>query len=94
MENHSPILRVLPSKAKLRAVDDRLSRVYGLLADRSEQTIRQAALECLNPSQGMRVLEIGPGTGHGVTALAQGVSRGGYVVGLDLSECMLGQPRD
>jgi ubiquinone/menaquinone biosynthesis C-methylase UbiE len=94
VENHSPILRVLPSKAKLRAVYDRLSHVYGLLADRSEQPIRQAVLECLNPSQGMRVLEIGPGTGHGVTALAQGVSRGVYVGGLDLSERTVGQTRE
>jgi len=94
VENHSPILRVLPSKAKLRAVYDRLSRVYGLLADRPEQPIRQAALECLNPRRGVRVLEIGPGTGHAVAALAQGVSPGGYVVGLDLSERMLGQTRD
>jgi len=94
VENHNPILRVLPSKAELRAVYDRLSRVYDLLADRAEQPIRQAALESLSPSQGMRVLEIGPGTGHGVAALALRVNPGGYVVGLDLSAGMLGRARD
>jgi demethylmenaquinone methyltransferase/2-methoxy-6-polyprenyl-1,4-benzoquinol methylase len=94
VENHSPILRVLPSKAELRAVYDRLSWVYGLLADRAEKPIRQAALKSLDPTQGLRVLEIGPGTGHGVAALAQCVSPGGYVVGLDLSEGMLELTRD
>ena len=42
----------------------------------------------------MRVLEIGPGTGHGVAALAECVRSSGYVVGLDLSEGMLGRTRD
>ena len=78
MENHSPILRVLLSRTEMRAVYDRLSGIYDALADHAAAPVGQAALERLNIKWGMAALEIGPGTGHGVAALAERVGPRGW----------------
>ena len=68
------VLRVLQSKDETRAFYDKISGVYDLLAERSEEPIRQAGLDMLGPVAGNRVLEIGYGTGHCLAQLAE--SRG------------------
>jgi demethylmenaquinone methyltransferase/2-methoxy-6-polyprenyl-1,4-benzoquinol methylase len=60
-----------------------------LLADHSEEPVRQAALGKLNARSGEKVLEIGFGTGHCLVALAQATGSSGKVYGIDLSEGML-----
>lgn len=64
------VLRVLQTKSETRAVYNKISKVYDLLADQSEEPVRRAGLEMLNARPGEKVLEIGFGTGHCLTALA------------------------
>jgi ubiquinone/menaquinone biosynthesis C-methylase UbiE len=71
-----------------RANYDRLSRWYDLVSG-SEQRFVRKALCMLRAQPGERVLEIGPGTGHGLVALAQLAGPFGHVIGLDLSPGML-----
>ena len=71
-----------------RSFYDRISRVYDLLADRSEQEAREAGLAALDVSAGEAVLEIGFGTGHALVALAEAVGKEGRVAGIDLSPGM------
>lgn len=86
------VARVTRSKRAARATYDKLSGWYDLLA-KSEQRFMQSALLSLSPRQGESILEIGPGTGHGLVALAQAVGPFGLVVGLDLSPGMLAKAR-
>lgn len=83
------ILRVLQSKDETRAYYNKIAAVYDLLAERSEEPIRQAGLDMLDAQSGASVLEIGFGTGHCVVALARAVGPTGKVYGLDLSDKML-----
>lgn len=83
------VLRVFQSKDETRAFYNKISQVYDLLADRSEEPVRQAALGKLNARSGEKVLEIGFGTGHCLVALAQATGSSGKVYGIDLSEGML-----
>ena len=53
--------------------------------------VRQGALALLAARPGERILEIGPGTGRGLVALAQAVGTAGWVCGIDLSAGMLRQ---
>jgi ubiquinone/menaquinone biosynthesis C-methylase UbiE len=86
---HQPgVLRVLQSKEETRAFYDKIAGVYDLLAERSEQPVRQAGLKMLDARPGERVLEIGFGTGHSLLELAQAVGPSGRVLGIDLSERM------
>jgi len=82
------VLRVLQSKAEIRAFYNKISAVYDLLAEHSEGPVRQAGLDRLAVAAGERVLEIGYGTGHCVVHLAQAVGAEGKVFGIDLSEGM------
>lgn len=71
---------------------DRLSRWYDLLS----ASERPLGLECagwLGLRAGEWVLEIGPGSGHALAALARGVAPGGLACGLDRSAGMLGVAR-
>jgi ubiquinone/menaquinone biosynthesis C-methylase UbiE len=73
------------TKAQTRANYDRLSRWYDLLAGPSERTHRELGLRKLNVRPGARVLEIGPGTGHALLALARSAGAASSAVGVDLS---------
>lgn len=83
------VLRVLQSKDERKAYYDKLAGVYDLLAERSEQPMRDLGLEMLAPKSGERVLEVGPGTGHCLVQLAKAVGPAGHVYGIDLSEKMV-----
>jgi ubiquinone/menaquinone biosynthesis C-methylase UbiE len=82
-----------PAIATTQRFYDRLSRVYDLLADRSEHASREAGLALLAVASGEAVLEIGCGTGHALVDLARAVGPDGHVVGVDLSPGMLAVAR-
>lgn len=88
-ESHVELSRVFRSKEETRAFYNKIGKAYDLLADRSEEPIRQAGLDKLSALPSERVLEIGFGTGHCLVALARGVGCRGKVYGLDLSDEML-----
>jgi demethylmenaquinone methyltransferase/2-methoxy-6-polyprenyl-1,4-benzoquinol methylase len=67
---------------------DRIAGVYDALSDRSEHEARERGLALLDVRPGMRVLEIGYGTGHGLQMLAGAVGASGHVDGIDVSEAM------
>jgi demethylmenaquinone methyltransferase/2-methoxy-6-polyprenyl-1,4-benzoquinol methylase len=73
---------------------DRISRVYDVLADRSEHAIRDCGIRALALSAGERVLEVGFGTGHGLVAMARAVGATGLVCGVDLSAGMAAIARE
>jgi ubiquinone/menaquinone biosynthesis C-methylase UbiE len=73
------------TKAETRANYDRLSRWYDLLAGASERTYRELGLRKLDVQPGARVLEVGPGTGHALLALAHSAGTSGLAIGVDLS---------
>lgn len=68
---------------------DRISGVYDALADASEHEARKVGLGLLAPSGSERVLEIGCGTGHALVEIAERLSEGGQVCGIDVSPGML-----
>lgn len=84
----SSIQRVLQTRAETRAFYNKMSRVYDLLAERSEAPLRAKGLEMLAVRPGETVLEIGFGTGHCLADLSVSAGREGRVVGVDLSEGM------
>jgi len=89
VEDYEPgVLRVLQSKDQTKAFYDKIAHVYDLLAEHSEQPMREAGLKMLGVSVGERVLEIGFGTGHCVVKLAEEVGQSGKVYGIDISEEM------
>ncbi len=88
------ILRVFQSRRETRAYYDKISRVYDILAERSEEPMRAAGLQKLAAKSGERILEIGYGTGHSLAALAAAVKPRGSVYGVDLSEGMIRTSRD
>jgi ubiquinone/menaquinone biosynthesis C-methylase UbiE len=83
------VLRVFQTKDQTRAFYNKISRVYDLLADRSEAPVRKAGLDLLKIRAGESVLEIGFGTGHSLVTLAKAVGPRGMVFGLDLSDKMV-----
>jgi ubiquinone/menaquinone biosynthesis C-methylase UbiE len=87
--DHPELLRVFQSKAETKAFYNKISRFYDLLAEHSEEPMRQCGLEKLNARSGEKVLEIGFGTGHCLAAIARAVGSAGKVHGIDLSEGML-----
>jgi ubiquinone/menaquinone biosynthesis C-methylase UbiE len=92
--NLPEIARVLQSKDETRAFYNKISRVYDLLAERSEEPMRQAGLARLDARPGESILEIGFGTGHCLRALARAVGPAGRVYGMDLSDKMLEVARE
>jgi len=88
------VLRVLQSRDEIRAYYDKIARVYDLLAERSEQPMREKGLALLAAREGESVLEIGFGTGHCLVALAEAVGEDGRVRGIDLSDAMLALARE
>jgi len=88
------IRRVNRTKTEAQASYDRLSRWYDLLSGSSEARPRQAGLDLLHALPGEHVLDIGPGTGHSLVALARSVGKTGCVHALDLSAGMLAVSRE
>ncbi len=83
------VLPVFQTREQTRTFYDRISRVYDLLAERSEAPIRRKGLELLAALPGETVLEVGFGTGRCLASLASAVGPEGRVYGIDLSEGML-----
>ena len=88
-EYEAGVLPVLQSKEETKAYYDKIAKVYDLLAERSEQPMREKGLSSLTPQLGERILEIGFGTGHCLVELAEAVGPEGRVYGIDISEQML-----
>ncbi len=86
----SPIRPVNRTKAAAQRSYDRMSRWYDWFAA-SERKFTDVGLDLLAAQPRERILELGPGTGYGLAALGQSVSKGGLVAGLDLSAGMLAQ---
>jgi ubiquinone/menaquinone biosynthesis C-methylase UbiE len=90
----SEILRVFQSKGERKAFYNKIAKVYDLLAEHSEQPMRNAGLEKLAAAPGERILEIGFGTGHCLVELSRAVGPTGMVYGIDISEKMLALTRE
>jgi ubiquinone/menaquinone biosynthesis C-methylase UbiE len=87
------VLRVLQSKEETKAFYDKIAKVYDLLAEHSEQPMRELGIQMLNVQPGETLLEIGFGTGHCLLEMARAVGPSGRVLGIDLSESMLEEAR-
>ena len=84
-----PVLRVFQSREQTKAYYNKISSFYDALADRSEAPVRKAGLNLLKARADEKILEIGCGTGHALSVLAEAVGSGGKVFGLDLSDRMV-----
>jgi ubiquinone/menaquinone biosynthesis C-methylase UbiE len=93
-DNTCDIARVLQTKSETKAFYNKIAGVYDLLAEHSEQPMREVALAMLAPAPGEHLLEIGFGTGHVLVKLAQAVGPAGKVFGIDISENMLAQAKE
>lgn len=83
------VLRVLQTKDETKAFYNKIAKVYDLLAQHTEQPMRDIGLQMLAAQPGETLLEIGFGTGHCLVELARAVGPTGRVLGIDLSESML-----
>ncbi|MCB9873241.1 MAG: methyltransferase domain-containing protein [Planctomycetaceae bacterium] len=81
--------QLLKTKDERRKFYDKIAPCYDLLAERSEQPIRETAFDMLSPAPGERILEIGCGTGHLLSRVAESVGEEGRVYGIDISQEML-----
>ena len=79
--------------AQARATYDHVAAIYDLAENPFEHRARTQGLRLLAARPGERVLEIGPGTGHALAALARSVGPAGQVIGVDLSARMLARSR-
>jgi ubiquinone/menaquinone biosynthesis C-methylase UbiE len=77
------------SRAETKALYDKISKVYDLLSEHTEGSVREEGLRMLAPQAGETALEIGFGTGHALVWLARAVGPSGKVRGIDLSDGML-----
>ena len=94
VDNERDVLRVLQTKSETKAFYNKIAKVYDVLAEHSEQPLREAAMKMLAPAPGEHLLEIGFGTGHVLVGLAKAVGPTGKVFGIDISENMLAQARE
>jgi demethylmenaquinone methyltransferase/2-methoxy-6-polyprenyl-1,4-benzoquinol methylase len=83
------VIRVLQSKQETKAYYNKIAKVYDLLAEHTEQPMREKGLAKLAPQPGEHVLEIGFGTGHCLAEIAASVGPEGRVLGIELSDSML-----
>jgi ubiquinone/menaquinone biosynthesis C-methylase UbiE len=82
----------MTSRAQTRQNYDRMSRWYDLFAG-SEKKFTETGLQILGVKAGERVLEIGFGTGHSLSALARQAGNSGLAVGVELSPGMIAVTR-
>lgn len=82
---------VLQTRSETKAFYTKIAKVDDLLAEHSEQPMREIAMQMLAPAPGERLLEIGFGTGHVLVELAKAVGTTGRVIGIDISENMVAQ---
>ncbi len=95
VEEYEPdVLRVLQSKSETKAYYNKIAKYYDLLAEHSEQPMRDKGLQMLAAQSGEHILEIGFGTGHCLVEIAQAVEPGGKAYGIDISEAMLERSRE
>lgn len=87
------VLDVGRDHAATRTFYDRISGIYDLLSERTEEPLRRAGLEALAARAGEHLLEVGVGTGHCLVDLAEATGPSGLVVGMDLSPRMLHRSR-
>lgn len=80
------------SREQTRQNYDRLSRWYDWFAG-SEKKFTETGLHMLDVKAGEYVLEIGFGTGHSLTSIAQQVGNSGLAVGVELSSGMIAVAR-
>ena len=83
------ISRVTRTKRQSKDSYNRISRWYDLLEGWWEEASVDRGLRMLNLREGERVLEIGPGPGEALLALARMAGRSGRVYGIDISANML-----
>ncbi|TWT61692.1 class I SAM-dependent methyltransferase [Rubinisphaera italica] len=83
------VLRIFQTKDETKAYYNKIAKVYDLLAEHSEQPMREKGLQKLAAQPGERILEVGFGTGHSVVELAQAVGPTGRVLGVDISDEMV-----
>lgn len=83
------VLRIFQSKEETKAYYNKIAGVYDLLAERSEQPMREKGLRKLAAQPSDRILEIGFGTGHSLAEIARAVGPDGRVFGVDISDAMV-----
>ncbi|MCA9070511.1 MAG: methyltransferase domain-containing protein [Planctomycetaceae bacterium] len=83
------VQRVFETEDQARAYYNKIAKVYDLLAEHSEQPMRDKGIALLSAQPGERVLEIGFGTGHCIVELAKAVGSEGRVFGIDISDQMV-----
>lgn len=84
-----PISRVTRPRLAARENYNRISRWYDLLAGSSERQFIDLGIGMLQVKPGEHILEIGFGSGYGITSLAQAVGDAGKIYGIDISDRML-----
>ena len=80
------VLRVFQSKDETKSFYNKIAHVYDLLAEHSEQPMRENGLEMLAVKPGETVLDLCTGTGELALTFA---SQGATVIGADLARGML-----
>jgi ubiquinone/menaquinone biosynthesis C-methylase UbiE len=83
------VSRVTRTKRQSKDSYNRISGWYDLLEGRWEEAFVDQGLHMLNLREGERVLEIGPGPGKALLALARMAGGSGKVYGIDISAKML-----
>lgn len=86
--------RTAPQPRTIRDAYDAMSRWYDRLAGWGEAAIERQALLMLAAREGEDILELGPGTGRALLALAGVVGASGRLYGVDLSIGMLRRARE
>lgn len=83
------VQRVFQTKEETKAFYNKIAKFYDLLAEHSEQPMREVGMKLLAAQTGETILEVGFGTGHCLIALARSVGPSGIVLGVDLAEGMV-----
>lgn len=81
--------RTRPKPHTVRDAYDAMSGWYDLVAGPGGEAVARQALTMLSAREGEDILELGPGTGRALLALAEAVGASGRVCGVDVSLSML-----